>query len=104
MSRRLIVLVALVGISGWGVWGQTSSASISGRITDPSGAPIVGARIRATNVDTNVNREVASAESGSYTIPLLPVGAYSIEVEAHGFKAVQRKGVILQIATNQELN
>ena len=104
MPRKLIALVALAGMIGYGVWGQTSSASISGRINDPSGAPIAGARIRATNVETNLTREVTSADSGSYTIPLLPVGAYSIEVEAQGFKAVQRKGIVLQIATNQELN
>ena len=105
MRNKLVTGIFLLsGVALSSLWGQTSNASISGRVTDPSGAPISGARVRATAVATNVSHEAVSAESGSYTIPLLPVGEYSVEVEVAGFKAIQRKGVILQTATNQELD
>ncbi len=103
MSKRIIGLFCVLGFAS-GLWAQTSSSSINGRVTDPSGSAIVGARVRATNVATNVSREALSAESGSYTIPLLQVGDYTVEVEAKGFKALQRKNVVLQTATNQDLD
>src|ERR1019366_8386039 len=99
MSKRITGIFCVLGFAS-GLWAQTSSSSINGRVTDPSGSAIAGARVRATNVATNVSREATSAESGSYTIPLLQVGEYTVEVEAKGFKALQRKNVVLHTATN----
>jgi hypothetical protein len=84
--------------------GQSSSAALSGRVIDPSGAPVAGAQVRAINGDTNARRETTTGDSGTYAIPLLPVGTYSVEVEARGFKIARRPGLILQIATSQELD
>ena len=104
LRNKLLAGIFLLSAGAMSMWGQMSNASISGRVTDPSGAPIVGARIRATAVDTNVSHQTVSAESGNYTIPLLSVGTYVVEAEAKGFKVLKHEGILLQTATNQELN
>src|SRR5437879_3399991 len=104
MNKKLSCASFLALLCSLSSFGQSSSAALSGRITDPSGAPVAAAQVRAINTDTNARRETSTAESGNYTIPLLPVGTYVVEVEARGFKVARRAGVILQIATSQELD
>src|SRR5216684_3911599 len=102
--NKTLAAVSMIFVYSFSVFGQSSSAALSGRITDPSGAPVAAAQVRAINADTNARREASTADSGNYTIPLLPVGTYTVEVEARGFKIARRAGVILQIATSQELD
>lgn len=66
-------------------FGQTVTGSISGQVTDQSGAVIVGANITAENVATSVKTTAKSNESGVYTIRFLPIGTYTVTVEANGF-------------------
>ena len=58
---------------------QSSSASVAGRVTDPTGAVIPGVVLKVTNLDTNQARQVESNGVGDYTIPFLPPGRYSVE-------------------------
>src|SRR5260370_9057920 len=104
MNKNLLVAISLAVLCSLPSFGQSSSAALSGRITDPSGAPVAAAQVRAINADTNARREASTADSGNYTIPLLPVGTYTVEVEARGFKIARPAAVILQIATTQELD
>jgi hypothetical protein len=83
--------------------GQTE-AQITGRITDPSGAVIQGARITVINDDTGIKRETASNDSGYYAVPLLKSGKYRITVRHTGFKAITRTGITLQVMEKAELN
>ena len=103
MNRILFLAIPMALALACPAFSQSSS-TLSGRITDPSGAPVAGARVRATNADTSARRETTTAESGTYTIPLLSVGTYAVEAEARGFKIARRAGIILQIATSQELD
>src|SRR5689334_17901096 len=81
---RLYLLVAL--LCAHAVHGQTTSAQITGRISDPSDAIVSGAVIRVTNMDTGVSRETVSSSSGYYTVPLLDPGRYQVGVEMRGFQ------------------
>ncbi len=72
---------------------QGTEATVSGTISDPSGAHVVGATITATNIDTGVSVNVSSNEAGVYVFPSLPPGKYRVVAEHSGF----RKGTISDI-------
>ena len=62
------------------------TASISGTVTDTSGAAIVGATVTATNVDTGIASTQQTNGQGFYSFQSLPLGKYTVEVEQKGFK------------------
>lgn len=63
----------------------TNSASVSGRVTDPSGLTVSGAEVTARDVDTNIARTTSSSEDGRFRLPYLKVGSYEITVKKEGF-------------------
>src|SRR5207248_5402444 len=65
---------------------QTESATLSGTITDSSGATVAGASVQVTNVETGVTVRTASNGSGLYVVPNLRPGQYRVIVEKAGFK------------------
>jgi hypothetical protein len=79
------------------VLAQTTSTSILGTVTDPSGASIAQAKVTARNVRTGVVTETVTTTTGDYAIPLLDVGEYEVTAEAQGFKPETRGGVQLRI-------
>ncbi|SNT44105.1 Carboxypeptidase regulatory-like domain-containing protein [Granulicella rosea] len=66
--------------------GQVSSSTISGSVADTTGAVIPGAKVVATNTATNVKTVSITDSAGSYTLPFLPPGSYTVEVDAPQFK------------------
>jgi hypothetical protein len=81
------------------VQGQEFRATISGRITDASGAPVDGARVVATRVETNVSAAALANERGYYTLPFLAAGRYRVRATADApFRATIREGVVLATA------
>lgn len=76
---------------------QSTNASLTGRITDPSKAVIADARVAAINADTNVRYETRTNGSGEYYLANLPPGPYSIEVEKPGFKRLIKRDVTLHV-------
>jgi hypothetical protein len=77
---------------------QDTRGTISGTITDPSGAAIASARLTAQNTQTNVSVQGTSSADGTYVIPYLPQGLYTITAEVQGFKKSIRQGVELRIS------
>jgi hypothetical protein len=97
MRRAPAVLVLLfLGVST-SVRAQSTSASVTGRVTDPSHAVISGAKISAVNKGTNFRYEAATNNSGEYYLPNLPPGSYSLEIEKAGFKKLIRPDVSLHV-------
>ena len=72
---------------------QESRATLSGAVTDPSGAAIPGARITATEIRTGVKSSTVSDASGQYTLPFLPPGQYEIQVDEQGYRPFIRKAI-----------
>src|SRR5271155_2247408 len=64
---------------------QTITGNINGTVTDPSGAVIPGAKVTATNTETNVQTPTTSNNDGIYNIRFLQVGQYTVTVAAQGF-------------------
>jgi len=73
------------------------TASISGTVTDASGAAIAGASVTATNVDTGVAVTQSTNAQGYYSFQSLPLGKYTIDVQQTGFKAYRRTGIVLEV-------
>jgi len=73
------------------------TASISGTVTDPSGAAVEGAIVTATNVGTQVAAEQTTNGQGFYSFQSLPLGKYTIEVRKEGFKTFVQTDIILDV-------
>jgi len=84
---------------------QDISGSIGGSILDPSGASVPNAKVTITNTDRNqVVRTVTTDGTGSYAVPYIPVGNYSVKVEAAGFKTEDRKNIVLNVSDDLRIN
>lgn len=101
---RLIASLLLVLTSGALVFGQITTSSLSGTITDPSGAVVAGASIKVKNVATGAESEATTTSAGTYTIPALGAGVYHVTVEAKGFKKVAISDVKINAATPATVN
>jgi len=74
---------------------QTDRGTISGNVTDPSGAGIPEAKVSAVQAGTNSTFSTVSTSSGDFTVPSLPVGDYTVRVEREGFKSYVTSGVTI---------
>lgn len=74
-----------------------TAGTISGHVSDPSGAVIPGATVTLTNVATNATRTTVSTSAGDYTFPYVLPGIYNIQATHSGFKAASSQNVQLQI-------
>jgi Carboxypeptidase regulatory-like domain len=89
---RIISLLLLLVCAG-GLWAAEPAGSIAGTITDPSGGAVANAKITVTATATGLTRTAQSSADGGYLFPLLPVGNYSVVVEASGFKRFEQRPV-----------
>src|SRR6266576_4782147 len=86
-------------------WSQAVAiAEISGTVSDPSGAAVVGAQVQVTETQKNTVRAAVTDTQGKYTLPNLPVGPYQMEVRASGFKEYVQSGMVLQVGNNVQVN
>src|SRR3984885_2818111 len=92
----LLVLVAVTGAFQC-AWSQEVTASITGTVTDPSGAAVTGAAVTATSQERGQSYTVVSNDSGLYRIAQLPVGTYSLKVEKSGFSSVSHPAFVLAL-------
>ncbi len=83
-----LVFVALVALlcGANAAWGQDVTATITGTITDASGAPLAGASVTAKDMDRGTVWPTTTNTEGIYNILRIPVGSYSLRVEAKGFQ------------------
>ena len=82
------------------VFGQESRGTIGGRVTDPSGAVVAGAEVRATNPQTDASAPAKTNQDGIYQIPYLIPGTYTLHVEYPGFKTLDRSGIEVRVNDN----
>jgi Carboxypeptidase regulatory-like domain len=84
--------------------GQDARGTLLGKITDPSGAVIADAEVRATNMATGVAAAARTNAAGNYRLPYLAPNTYDVEVEIKGFKRVIRHGVQVRVSDEVEVN
>src|ERR1700692_1740549 len=93
-SASLLFLFSAVGFAQ-----STSTATLSGTVTDTSTGAVVGATVRITNEDTQFGRRITTDDAGFYRFDLLPPGTYDLRVELKGFAPGIVTGLPLQVGT-----
>jgi hypothetical protein len=79
------------------VFAQEYRGTISGTVTDPNGAVVPGAKVTVKNSGTNIAVNATTNESGSFTVPYLVPGAYSVSVVGDGFKTSTRESIEVKV-------
>jgi Carboxypeptidase regulatory-like domain len=96
LSLVLSLFVITIGMLQPG-WAQEVTASITGTVTDPSGAAVAGATVTATSVERGITYTSESNSSGLYRISQLPVGSYTVKVEKAGFAVASHPAFVLTV-------
>jgi hypothetical protein len=110
MKPKTAVFVFFVWILGFCLMAshplhaQVSGATISGTITDATGAVIAGAEISVRNMDTGIIRNTTADTAGFYTVPNLTPGPYEVKVSARGFNTAVQSNLTLAVGAQQQLN
>ena len=95
--RRIAALVFILLTSFTLGLGQSTNASVAGRITDPANALIVHATVAAISAGTNIRYEDVTNGSGEYHLANLPPNSYRLEIQKPGFKKVVKPDVVLHV-------
>jgi hypothetical protein len=104
MTRTLSVCLFLA-CTGGAALAQDISGTIQGSILDPTNAPVPHAKVSIKLIDRNqVVRTITTDAGGDYSAPLIPIGNYSIKVEATGFKTEERTDIVLNVNDDLKIN
>src|SRR5215471_16503040 len=92
----LAVFIFLIALSN--CFGQASAINgqIEGTVTDPSGAVVPGVTVIIENVNTGLQRELKTDNSGFYRFTVLPLGTYRLKVIASGFAEETHSGIVVE--------
>ena len=97
----LVILSSFVTVT----LAQTAdTGAISGVITDPKGAVVVDAAVKAINMTTGETRAAVSSSGGAYLVPLLKAGTYRVEISKNGFKLSASDNIIVHITETATVN
>src|SRR5436190_1635867 len=98
MILAVVVLTANVLVA------QTFRGTILGTVTDASGAVVSGAQVTARNVNTGLERTTQTSSDGSYSVPELPIGTYTVTVSQSGFQTSATTGVVVDVAGERRVD
>ncbi|MCU1324476.1 MAG: Cna protein [Acidobacteriaceae bacterium] len=101
--RPLSLLAPLLAVCTAGAWAQ-STATLSGVVTDPTGAVVAGAEVKIHSLATASDREVVTDGSGIYAVPSLQPGDYSLQVTATGFSNYTVQKLTLAVDQRAAMN
>ena len=100
--KRILFLLPLLYVLSFAQ--STSTATLSGTITDPSDAVVPNARSTTTNAETRATRTTTTDQTGVYRFDLLPPGLYSISIDAPGFGNSEHTGIVLTVGESAIVN
>ncbi|HWI68744.1 MAG TPA: carboxypeptidase-like regulatory domain-containing protein, partial [Nitrospiraceae bacterium] len=83
---------------------QVDTGSITGTVSDSSGAVVSGARVMLTNEGTAASLSVTTGSDGSYTFSPVKIGSYKIEATAQGFKTITQSNIVVNVSANVLVN
>src|SRR5690349_9955190 len=94
----LLAILALSGLIPNRLAGQFTTATLSGNVTDQSGAAIPGAKVTVLNTDTGFTQTVITGTAGDYLFSRLPIGKYKLTVEKEGMTTYVQSGMELDVS------
>src|SRR5580765_32033 len=100
-ARIFLVFLLLAAVS---LSAQTFRGTILGTVTDPSGAVIAAAKVTVKNTGTGLERTTETSADGSYSLPELPIGTYTVTVTQSGFQTFIATGVTVDVATERRVD
>ncbi|MGA7907517.1 MAG: carboxypeptidase-like regulatory domain-containing protein, partial [Candidatus Sulfotelmatobacter sp.] len=105
-ARIVLVCISLVFLllASASVPAQTFRGTILGSVTDPSGAVVAGAKVIVKNVGTGLERTTETSADGSYSLPELPIGTYTVTITQTGFQTFVAKNVTVDVATERRVD
>lgn len=103
LVRLTALLAAIVGYSPIAA-AQVAQAELRGTVTDESGGILPGTTVTATHVETGISRDTVTSERGTYVMPALPIGVYTVKAELTGFSIVSKEGITLNVGGSGILN
>ena len=103
MCRFGLLLLSMIVVSA-NASAQTFRGTILGTVIDPSGAAIPGAQVVVKNQGTGTTRTTTSGDAGTYQVPELPVGQYSVTVTKEGFESVTLGDVDVTVASERRVD
>jgi outer membrane receptor protein involved in Fe transport len=104
MRVRTLLVFCLVVLTAATLAAQTLRGTILGTVTDPSGAVVAGAKVAAKNAGTGVERTTETSADGSYNIPELQVGTYTVTITQSGFQTYVATGVLVDVAVQRRVD
>jgi hypothetical protein len=93
ITHFLLAVLLLAGL----LWAQSDRGSITGTVTDATGAVVPAVQVAATNLDTRVQYNGPTNDAGLYSVLNLPIGKYSVVFTKQGFKSLTRDGITVAI-------
>ena len=103
-SSHQFLTIAAVVLTCFATAFSQDTASLTGTVTDPSGAAIPNAKVELKNAEHGIDRKATSNGSGDFLFASLPIASYDLMVTAEGFKKYQAKGIVLQVAAKARAN
>jgi hypothetical protein len=103
MVARLLFLAVLMGIS-CPLFAQVDRATLTGTITDPTGAVVAGARVELVSIETGLRRETLTVDAGTYAFSRVPIGLYTVTASLASFRTVTLKDLRLGVGDQRTLN
>src|SRR3954453_21998272 len=100
MPFRHVVCILLIVLGVPPMYAQEITGSISGEVQDTTGAMMPGVKVTVVNTGTNVVKTVTTSPSGTYRVPFLIFGRYTVTAELKGFKLSRAENV--QVSTSEE--
>ena len=94
-----LLIMGLCTFYSSSTWAQVTSGSLTGVVSDPTGAVIPGAKVVLTDENKGYNYPTTTDAVGRYLVTNLPPSTYIISVEARGFKTYRREGILLDVGT-----
>jgi len=98
------MLLGFVVLAAAALSAQTFRGTILGTVTDPSGAVVSGAKVTVRNTGIGLERTAQTSADGSYSIPELPIGTYSVSVSQAGFQTSVTTEVTVDVATERRVD
>jgi carboxypeptidase family protein len=101
---RVRMILAFVILAASSLLAQTFRGTVLGTVTDASGAVVSGAKVTVKNVATGLERTTQTSGDGSYAVPELPLGTYTVTISQSGFQTSVTTNVVVDVATERRVD
>src|SRR5690349_11657524 len=98
IGATLPLLIVALGVAPTSL-AQVVSATLTGNVSDSSGASVPSASVKVTEQSTGTVNSTQTTVEGVYNLPFLSPGTYKLEIEARGFKRFSQDNILLKVST-----